>query len=74
MPHPRCIVDNCQNKSSPTNQHGMCFRHGDMANFLVWALPRLLVKKPQEEKEEEKKSDLWTPESGEPSGIVRMES
>lgn len=61
----KCSVDYCGQKSSPTaNKMGMCFRHGEIMQLLLWALPRIKVEAP-------KGSPIWTPDSGQPSGILQ---
>lgn len=72
-PRPKCIVDFCKAKQSLTNSMQLCYEHGNQLQFLLWILPRLVKKNPERQLKEEKKSDLWTPESGEPSGIIKTE-
>ena len=40
-----CAVDFCNQDAQNTNKHGMCYRHGDMLEFLLWAMPRVKVEK-----------------------------
>lgn len=66
MPRPKCAVEFCQNKSSTTNEYGMCFNHGEQLKFLLWAIPKIALQK------EQKQPALWTPNSGIPSGILQQ--
>lgn len=52
-----CAVLGCSSKlSRVNNKAGLCFRHGEWLQFLLWALPKITI---------DKKPDLglWTPES-----------
>lgn len=67
MPRPKCTVDFCPNKSTTTNEYNMCFSHGEQLKFLLWALPKVLIKK-----EASQQPAIWTPGSGIPSGILQQ--
>lgn len=52
---PKCVFSKCSNSKASTNKYEMCFRHGDILEFLLWVLPLIQMKTKEE-------SMLWTPE------------
>lgn len=66
MANPKCNYPECKNKISSTNTFGLCFHHGDLLKFLLWVIPKINFAAAPQVPE----SELWTPESGTPSGII----
>ena len=61
MNKPKCLYPECTDKPSKVNNKlGFCFRHGEWAVFLLWAIPRLQM---AGDKNKTKSDLLWTPEN-----------